>query len=111
MIVSNSRDCVESPLLDISKLLTAAFIDLWTAGQAWTMQYWSRRTGRPLTADDFEPLTWAMYEMGLSRTSADYLSALEVLQRVSRQIMEIVNGKADVSGMGQMEWSAKRVKP
>jgi hypothetical protein len=23
----------------------------------------------------------------------------------------IVNGKADVSGMGQMEWSAKRVKP
>jgi len=23
----------------------------------------------------------------------------------------IVNGKADVSGMGQMEWTAKRVKP
>jgi amidase len=67
-------------------LLTAAFIDLWTAGQAWTMQHWSRRTGRPLTAGDFEPLTWAMYEMGLSRTSADYLSALEVLQRVSRHI-------------------------
>jgi hypothetical protein len=23
----------------------------------------------------------------------------------------IVNGKADVEGMGQMEWSAKRIKP
>jgi amidase len=67
-------------------MLTAAFIDLWTAGQAWTMQHWSRRTNRPLDADDFEPLTWALYEMGMSRTSADYLSALEVLQRVSRQI-------------------------
>ena len=31
--------------------ITAAFFDLWSAGQAWTMQYWSRRTGRALRAD------------------------------------------------------------
>jgi amidase len=66
--------------------ITAAFFDLYSAGQAWTMQYWSRRTGRPLRAEDFEPLTWALYEMGLRRTAADHLSALEQLQRVSRQI-------------------------
>ena len=50
------------------------------------MQYWSRRTGRALRAEDFEPLTWGLYEMGLRRTSADYLSAVELLQRVSRQV-------------------------
>src|SRR5205823_13528277 len=72
--------------------ITAAFIDLWCAGQAWTMQHWSRRTGRPLGADDFEPLTWALYEMGLGRTSADYLSAVEQLQRVTRQVAGYFQG-------------------
>src|SRR2546430_2356653 len=72
--------------------ITVAFIDLWCAGQAWTMQHWSRRTGRPLDAEDFEPLTWALYEMGLSRTSADYLSAVEQLQRVSRQVAAYFRG-------------------
>jgi amidase len=66
--------------------ISAAFIDVWTAGQAWAMQHWSRRTARPVTAESFEPLTWAMYEMGLGRTSADYLSALEQLQRISRRV-------------------------
>jgi amidase len=50
------------------------------------MQHWSARIGRPLTAELFEPLTWALYEMGLRRTSADYLTALQELQRVSRQV-------------------------
>jgi amidase len=66
--------------------ISAAFIDVFTAGQASAMQYWSRRTGRRLTAESFEPLTWAMYEMGLGRTSADYLSAVEQLQRISRRV-------------------------
>ncbi|PYN84426.1 MAG: hypothetical protein DMD87_27660 [Candidatus Rokuibacteriota bacterium] len=33
-----------------------------------------------------EPLTWALYEMGNRRRAADYLLAIQDLQRVSRQV-------------------------
>src|SRR6266508_2212773 len=42
------------------------FLTLWGAGQAWELDYWSRRTGKAITAEDVEPLTWALGEMGKS---------------------------------------------
>jgi amidase len=39
-----------------------------------------------LCADSFEPLTWALYEMGNRRRATDYLLATQDLQRVTRQV-------------------------
>lgn len=66
--------------------ISAAFIDAYAITQAWTMQSWSRRTGRALSPEHFEPLTWALYEMAQGRTGADYLLTVETLQKIGRQV-------------------------
>ena len=66
--------------------ISQAFITLWSAGVAWSIDDWARRSGQTPSADRFEPLTWALYEMGNRRRAADYLLAVQDLQRVSRQV-------------------------
>jgi amidase len=66
--------------------ISQAFITVWASGTAWGIDDWARRTGRTPSADRFEPLTWALYEMGNRRRAADYLLAVQDLQRVSRQV-------------------------
>ena len=53
---------------------------------AWIIAYWTRRLGRPPGDDDIEPQTRAFWERGSRVSAADYLVALETLQRVSRQV-------------------------
>src|SRR5262245_1598173 len=53
-------------------VLTDAFVTLYCAGVAAGIAGWAATTGRRPVAEDFEPLTWAMRDMGLGRTSADY---------------------------------------
>ena len=65
---------------------TGHFITFWAAGAAWNLDYWSRRTGDAVTADDVEPLTWALAEVGRSGTGADWLSAREWLQANAREV-------------------------
>ncbi len=72
--------------------LSQAFITLWSAGAAWSIEDWARRTGQTPSADRFEPLTWALYEMGNRRRAADYLLAVQDLQRVSRQVARFFVG-------------------
>jgi amidase len=64
------------------------FIQRWSAGVAWNLDYWSRRTGRPVTADGVEASTWAAAEMGRSFSGSDYLSALESQQLAARSAAE-----------------------
>ena len=40
--------------------------------------------GRELTADDFEPLTWTLAEIGRSRSAARYLLDVGLHQGLSR---------------------------
>ncbi len=63
---------------------TERFIQRWTAGIAWNLDYWSRKTGKPVTEDGVEASTWALAEMGRSFSGAQYLSALEYQQRAAR---------------------------
>ncbi len=63
---------------------TERFIQRWTAGVAWNLDYWSRRTGAEVTEEGVEGLTWALAEMGRSFSGAEYLSALEYQQRSAR---------------------------
>ena len=67
---------------------TQAFITLWSAGNAWSIDYWARKTGREATPDQFEPLTWALAEMGRAYSAPQYLSAVEWLQAYSRRVAQ-----------------------
>jgi amidase len=66
--------------------LTDAFLVLYVSGVAASVAGWALQTGRTPTEADFEPLTWAMRELGVSRSPADYLLAIAHLQRFSRQV-------------------------
>jgi amidase len=72
------------------------FLTLWGSGQAWNLDYWSRKTGRPIAAEDVEPLTWALAEMGRSYHGGQVLQAIEWLQRGSRRIGEWYAGGFDL---------------
>jgi amidase len=63
---------------------TERFIQRWTAGIAWNLDYWSRKSGKPVAEDGVEGSTWALAEMGRSFSGPDYLSALEYQQRNAR---------------------------
>ena len=43
-------------------------------------------TGRAATQDQFEPITWALCEMGRQTSAPAYLIAVTLLQRLSRDI-------------------------
>jgi amidase len=44
--------------------------------------------GRPLTADDVEPMTWLQYEMGVATTAGQYAEALDLAHRWSRAVVD-----------------------
>jgi amidase len=78
---------VELPEFD-DESITPTFLARWAAGCAWVLDYWSRRTGRTITADDVEPLTWALAEHGRSVNAADYLAAVEAHQVLAWKLAE-----------------------
>jgi len=48
--------------------------------------YWERELGRAIDQNELEAITWDSYQAGLKRTGADYLIAVEEIQRFSRKI-------------------------
>src|SRR5690349_5902507 len=56
------------------------------AATAWILGYWIRRLGREPGADEIEPLTRALWEAGQKVTAAEWLLAIEDIQRFSRAI-------------------------
>jgi amidase len=67
-------------------MMVKCFMAIWSAGCAWTVNRAAHVTGREPEPDQFEPLTWALYQMGLQEKAADYLMSVEWLQRLSRDI-------------------------
>jgi amidase len=65
---------------------TTHFITLWSCGAAWSLDYWSGKTGRTVGPDDVETLTWALAEMGRSFSASQFLATQEWLQRWSRDM-------------------------
>lgn len=57
----------------------------WTAAE---LDHWGARVGRPLSADDVEPGTWAIAEIGRGTTAVQYLAGLGQLQKYSAQIQQ-----------------------
>jgi amidase len=64
----------------------STFLVRWTAGVAWNLKYWEGQTGKTIQADDVEPSTWALAEVGRTHGAAEYLRAVEYHQRVSREL-------------------------
>lgn len=63
-----------------------SFLTRWAAGQAATLDQVGALLGRELTADDVEPLTWALAEIGRERDSGRYLRDVATHQAMSRLI-------------------------
>jgi amidase len=63
---------------------TERFIQRWTAGIAWNLDYWTRKTGKPVDEAGVEASTWALAQIGRSFSGPEYLSALEYQQRNAR---------------------------
>ena len=74
-----------APEVDGERLFKA-FGTRWIGFLTWAVKDWARRLGREPSEDLLEPATWRMYTNGLQQTSADYLLAVQDLQRISRDI-------------------------
>jgi amidase len=63
-----------------------AFNVLWYSGCASTINTIARMGGITPQADYFEPLTWAIYEIGRKFSASDYLMAVRTIQSASRDV-------------------------
>ena len=66
--------------------ITPHFMVLYSGMQAWTLDVIGSDAGKTPTPDQFEPLTWALIEMARGFTAPQYMLAVTVLQRLSRDI-------------------------
>jgi len=73
-----------APVFD-QVVLTRAFITLYAASAAKNMAA-IEREGLTVRREQFEPITWALHEMGTQVNAGAYLLALQDLQRVSRDV-------------------------
>jgi amidase len=74
-----------APALDAERFM-ASFMALWAGGCAWGVDGLALVIGKRPAAEEFEPLTWALYERGKGVGAAEYLLALQGLQQLSRRI-------------------------
>ncbi len=74
-----------SPSFDAPELWQK-FTTLLSAGVAWAIADWSRRIGRTPSEADFEPFVWAFAKRAESLSAADYLLALQDVQRQIRSL-------------------------
>lgn len=76
-----------SPIIS-GEALTKTFMVMWSSGLVWTIDGYAHAAGREPSAEDFEPGTWMLYKMGQKHSAADYLLALQQVQRFSRLIAQ-----------------------
>jgi amidase len=86
LCVDLGHDVVEaSPSLS-GEMMVRTFTTVWSAGCAFTIDGTAMTTGRAVTQDQFEPLTWGLYEMGQRQTASSYLVAVTIQQMMSRAV-------------------------
>jgi amidase len=64
-----------------------AFDDVWAVLAAEGVAAGGDLLGRPATADDVEPLTWALYEKGQALDALSYRSSFAEIQRAAREVV------------------------
>jgi amidase len=89
---SLGHDVVEASPFDMAQQagsgidIEDSFLTRWAAGQVATLATMSMLIGREITADDVEPLTWALAEEGRKRDAGRYLADVGIHQMLSRMI-------------------------
>lgn len=78
---------VEEENIDIDPgPLVQSFMTIWATSTAWEIEHLRGLTGRAIQREDFEPLTWALYEAGKSQQAVPYLLCLQEAQRIVREM-------------------------
>jgi len=80
------HEVVEAAPAVAGEMVVQPFITVWEAGAAMAVDGFALMTSRNATADQFEPLTWALCERGRQTSAPAYLIAVTLLQTVTRQI-------------------------
>ena len=75
-----------SPQLEDAELLQKSFLAIWASSTSATISGIALLTGLTPTPDQFEPLTWALKEMGEHVPGSQYALGQLVLQSASRQV-------------------------
>jgi amidase len=89
---SLGHQVAEAQLVVDGDAFTAHFITFWAAGNAWAMADWEARTGRTATEEDVEPLSWALIELGRATRADQYLTSMQELQKLTREIARYFEG-------------------
>lgn len=63
-----------------------SFMAIWSAGAAWIIDGAAHVMEQKPAAEQFEPLTWALYQMGKQIDASSYLMAVQYVQGLSRQV-------------------------
>ncbi|MBW2267094.1 MAG: amidase [Deltaproteobacteria bacterium] len=64
----------------------AAFVGIVTVSTARAIDRAAQRIATAITAEDVEPLTWALAEIGRGRGAVEYLEAIETMHRHGRRL-------------------------
>lgn len=90
LCTSLGHELVEANLPAIGPEVGDAIGTAYNAATAWIVDYWVRRLGREPEPDELDPLTRAFRDAGRGVSAADYLHAVEVLQRYARELAQFL---------------------
>lgn len=71
--------------IDEAPDVTPHFMILWSTRTAAALDSWSQRAGKPIGADDVEPLTWALAEMARGQPAPQVATSIAFLQAWTRR--------------------------
>jgi amidase len=84
--LGHSVEAAHPPALD-DEAYIPQFLVRWTAGVAAALDFWSMRTGRQITQDDVEPLTWALAQQGWENSAAQFVGSMGYAQIIARAVL------------------------
>jgi amidase len=76
------------PTALVDPALVGHFTTLWASTLVYNLRYWEKKVGREITADDVEPLTWTLAEMGKSIAAPDFIEAQHAALDLGRAVEE-----------------------
>jgi len=76
----------ESPVALADPDISRAFMPCYGTWTAAELDWWGEVLGRPLTADDVEPATWAVAEMGRGVSGTQFVASLYAIHRYSARV-------------------------
>lgn len=74
----------------------AHFVAVFTASVARDLDRWGRRLEMQIGPDDVEPRNWMLAEHGRGVSAADYIAAVEYLQRYTRRVVATWERDVDI---------------